>query len=138
MHHLAILAKKRKLLAKIISGEKTIESRWYKTKRTPYNNIKTNDTIYFKDSGEPITVQATVEKVLFFDLRHTKVNNLIEKYADRIGLKQRDPQEYAKFNYCTLIWLKEVKEIPKFNINKQGYGNMAAWITLEDISQIKI
>ena len=58
MDHLAILAKKRNLLPKIISGEKTIESRWYKFKKTPYNNISIGDTVYFKDSGEPANVKA--------------------------------------------------------------------------------
>ena len=66
MHHLAILDKKRKLMDKIISGEKSIESRWYKLKKTQWGMIQIGDTIYFKDSGDPVTVQATVEKALFF------------------------------------------------------------------------
>ncbi|MBI1972386.1 ASCH domain-containing protein, partial [Candidatus Woesearchaeota archaeon] len=44
MDHLAIL--KKKWLEKILSGEKTIESRWYKQKITPYQKIAKGDTAY--------------------------------------------------------------------------------------------
>ena len=140
MHHLAILDKKRKLLQKIISGEKSIESRWYKLKKTPYGNIKTGDTVYFKDSGEPVTVQATVEKVLFFsDMTKEKYKEIIEKYADAICLQNRNINDYMKknYNYITLIFLKEVKEIKPFSVDKTGYGMMAAWITVENIKKLK-
>ena len=64
MDHLAILAKESKLLGKILSGRKKIESRWSKFKRTPYGNIIKGELIYFKDSGKPVTVKAKVSKVL--------------------------------------------------------------------------
>ncbi len=141
MHHLAVLEKKRKLLEKIISGEKSIESRWYKMRKTPYGVIKAGDTIYFKDSGEPVTVQATVERVLFFsDLTKEKYKDIIEKYGDAISLKNRNVDDYLKqkYNYVTLVFLKDVKPIQPFSINKKGYGVMAAWITVEDINTIKV
>ena len=47
MHQLAILDKKRKLLEKILSGKKTIESSWYKLKKTPYGMMKTGDTVIY-------------------------------------------------------------------------------------------
>ncbi|MDP3728901.1 MAG: hypothetical protein Q8R18_05640 [bacterium] len=140
MDHLAILDKKRKLLQKIISGEKSIESRWYKLKKTPYGIIKTRDTIYFKDSGEPVTVKASVEKVLFFsDMTREKYKDILEKYAEKICLQNRNVDDYLKqkYKYITLIFIKDVQEITPFEINKKGYGLMAAWITVEDIKKIK-
>ena len=80
MHHLAILDKKRKLLSKILSGEKTIESRWYMQKRTPWDKIKAGDTIFFKDSGEPVRVKAQVSEVQQFYLPETDVSSLLKKY----------------------------------------------------------
>lgn len=140
MHHLAILDKKRKLLAKIISGEKSIESRWYKIKKTPYGIVKGGDIIYFKDSGEPVTVKATVEKVLFFsDMTREKYKDILEKYADAICLQNRNIENYLqqKYNYITLIFLKNVQEIQPFEVDKTGYGLMAAWITVENIQKLK-
>ena len=140
MEHLAILDKKRKLLSKILSGEKTIESRWYKMKKTPYAMIKAGETIHFKDSGEPVTVQAKVEKVLFFsDMTKEKYTNIIETYGDRICLENRNVQEYVKqgYKYITLVFLRDVQKIEPFGIDKKGYGMMAAWITVEDINKVK-
>jgi hypothetical protein len=49
--HVAILKPNWKLLPKLLNGEKTIETRWYLHKFAPWNQVKANDTIYFKDSG---------------------------------------------------------------------------------------
>lgn len=66
MEHLAIMKKSWKLTEKILSGEKKIESRWYKSKRVPFGRISAGETVYFKDGGEPVTIKAEVEKVLQF------------------------------------------------------------------------
>ncbi len=138
MDHLAILDKKRKLLEKIASGEKTIESRWYQFKRTPYQKIKTGETIYFKDSGEAVSVRAKVSNVLFFDhLDENKIKRIITQYGDRIGISLSSVERLIGKNFCTLIFLENVERITPFNIDKKGYGMMAAWITLDDIEKIK-
>lgn len=142
MDHLAILDKKRKLLSKIISGEKTIESRWYKSKVTPWDRIKTGETVYFKDSGEPITVKATVSEVLQFYLPETNIVELLEKYGEEIGFSSENRKELVKWceqrKYCILIRLKNVEKIPPFEINKKGFGLMAAWIAVEDINLLRM
>ena len=143
MQHIAILAKKRKLLDKIISGEKTIESRWYKSKVSPWNKIKEGEIVYFKESGDPVSVKAEVEKVLFFEnLDLEKVKDIVNKYGDQIALsKNRDDKFWKYFDnrkYCILIFLKNIQEIDPFNINKKGFGLMSAWICVDDVNRIKI
>lgn len=138
MHHLAILAKPRKLLTKILSGEKSIESRWYQHQKTPYNSISKDDTIYFKDSGEPVTVKATVAAVKFFaDLDEMKIKSILEEYGKRICIPLSSAPTLSGKKYCTLIFLKDVIEIEPFRVDKSGFGLMAAWITVDDIGRIK-
>ncbi len=138
MNHLAILSKERKLLAKIISGEKTIESRWYKFKRTPYQNISAGEIIYFKESGMPVTARAKVSRVLFFDsLNPEKVTRILEEYGKQIGISVSHAQDLAGKNFCTLIFLEDVEQIEPFDIDKKGYGLMSAWITVENINSLK-
>ncbi len=143
MQHIAILSKKRKLLDKIISGEKTIESRWYKSKTAPWNRIKSGEVVYFKDSGDPVKVKAEVDKVLFFeDLDLEKVKEIVNDYGDKIALSKNKDDQFWKYlnnrKYCILIFLKNVHEIEPFNINKKGFGLMSAWICIEDVDRIKI
>ena len=134
MHHLAILSKKPNFLDLILKRKKTIESRWYQTKRTPYNNIKPGDTIFLKNSGEPVSAKASVSKVLQFNLKQTKPKEIIKKYGKQIGIKYSKQLEK---NYCILIFIKNPHKIPKFNINKEGFGNMSAWITINNIKELR-
>ena len=136
MHHLAILSKKPNFLDLILKRKKTIESRWYQTKRTPWNKIKKGDVIFLKNSGEPVTARADVERVLQFDLRHKRVKDIIDRYGKQICINST--KGLTNKNYCILIFLKNPKTIPKFNIDKSGYGNMSAWITVPNIKQITL
>ena len=54
MDHVAIMKKSWGLTQKILTKQKKIESRWYKSKYSPWGKIEKNDFVYFKDSGEPI------------------------------------------------------------------------------------
>jgi len=139
MQHIAILKKSWKLIDKILSGEKKIESRWYKNKSAPWNKIKAGETVYFKESGSPVTIKTEVEKVLqFSNLTPNKVKELLNKYGENIGIKANDFYEQLKDkNYCLLIFLKNSKKIKPFQINKTGFGLMSAWICVNNIEQIK-
>ena len=140
MDHLAILSKKSKLLDKILSGEKTIESRWNIPRITPYENVSPGDTIYFKESGVPeVTAKATAKETLFFgDLTLSKIEKILQQYASSIGVGKSYAQEIKNRKYCTLVFLEDVQEIEPFKIDKTGYGTGCAWITVEDIKTIKL
>ncbi len=142
MHHVAIMKKSWDMIPKILNGEKTIESRWYKTKRAPWGYIAKGDIVYFKNSGDPITAQATVTHVLEFNFILTPCfkKEVVEKYAKSIGLSKDELEKAAKVsNYCILIFLEKPKVIAKpFNIDKKGFGAPAAWITIENIKEIKM
>jgi len=137
MDHLAILSK-GKLLSKILSGEKTIESRWYVSRKTPYMNIAEGDSVYFKESGSPVTASAKVSKALFFrDLDKNKIESILHEYGKQICVPLSFASELSGKRFCTLVFLKDVKPINPFSIDKEGYGLMAAWITVDNISSIR-
>lgn len=143
MDHVAIMKKSWKLTEKILSGEKSIESRWYKSKRSPWGKIKKGDIVYFKDSGEPVSIKAKVENVMtFFDLNPIKIKQILNKYSEDDGIdKSQLPKFFKRFKdkkYCLLIFLKEPKRIKPFYINKTGFGMMSAWLVTEDIDKIKV
>jgi GNAT superfamily N-acetyltransferase/ASC-1-like (ASCH) protein len=139
--HVAILKKSWDLLSKIVSGEKTIESRWYKNRSHPWNRVLKGDTIYFKDSGEKVSVKAKVKKVLQFrNLNQHKVEEILEKYGDRICLNSKSYNRYYdNRNYCILVFLEDVVDLDSpFDIDKSGYGNAAAWLCVKDIDTVKL
>jgi len=141
MDHVAIMNKSWHLIPKIVSGEKTIESRWYQTKRAPWDKAKVGETIYFKNSGEAVTTSATISKVLQFSLTSlADTKAVVEKYGEAICLLNRDPATWDKSpKYCILLFLKDPKLLPHpFHIDKKGFGISSAWMVVEDIGKIKV
>lgn len=141
MQHLAIMKKSLGYLEKIKSGQKIIESRWYISKRAPWNKIRKGDTVYFKNSGYDVSLKSKVKKVLQFEnLTPKKTKEILNKFGKRIGIENNNTffKGIKDKKYCVLIFLENTKEIPEFTINKKGFGMMSAWITLEDINKIKI
>lgn len=142
MEHVAIMKKSWGLTRKILAGQKKIESRWYKVKYSPWNKIKPGETVYFKDSGSPVTIKSRVKKIIQFDdLTPSKVNEILKRYGDDDGIEKNDlPKFFELFKnrkYCILIFLMDVKSITPFEINKTGFGAMSAWITINNINKIK-
>jgi len=138
MEHLAILSTKRKLLSKILTGDKKIESRWYKFKRPPFGSISKGDTIYFKESGKPVSAKAKAENVLTYEnLTRNNIIKIIKKYGNLIGIDLNFVDKVKDKRLCILIFLNNVQKIEPFEINKKGYGLMNAWISINDINKIK-
>lgn len=150
MDHIAILRKSNikkgdNLLKDILDGKKTIESRWYVHKISPWNNISIGQIIYFKESGCPVTAKAIVSDVIQYEnLTPELIEEIITKYGKLISpssslesfLVWGKKQEKKK--YCILVFLKNIEKIEPFNINKQGFGISAAWLITPDINKIKI
>ncbi len=142
MEHIAIMRKSWGLTQKILTGEKKIESRWYKARYAPWDRIKPGEIVYFKDSGEPVTIKTEVEKVIqFSNLTPEKVKKILHQYgqADGLGI-DKIPEFFDMFKhkkYCILIFLKNPQKIEPFEIDKSGFGAMSAWISVSDVNKIK-
>jgi ASC-1-like (ASCH) protein len=142
MEHVAIMKKSWGLTDKVLDGEKKIESRWYSVKYKPWDRIEAGETIYFKDSGEPVAVRATVRKVLqFADLVPEKVKKILDEYGGDDGIASEKTQYFfEKFKnkkYCILIFLKDPVKVKSFNIDKTGFGAMSSWITVDNVLKIR-
>ncbi len=131
------------LTHKILSGEKKIESRWYTSRVTLWDRIKPGDMVYFKDSGESVSLKAQVRNVLqFSDLTPQKVQEILDQYGKDDGIDSSDISKFFDMfqnkQYCILIFLKNPQVVQPFQINKKGFGAMSAWITVEDIREIQL
>lgn len=142
MYHIAIMKKSWDLIPKILNGQKTIESRWYKTKRSPYDKIKLSETVYFKNTGEAVTAKAEVSKVLQYrNLTPERIYKLIDEFGGEGKIHfpnlTEAKRDLVNKKYCVLIFLKDSKMVKPFKINKSGFGAMSAWICVADIRTIK-
>lgn len=143
MEHVAIMNKKWQLIPKILNGQKTIESRWYISKRAPWKTINEGELVYFKNAGEKVGVQAKVEKIRRFEnLNKDKIREVLRQYGLRIGFGSDRIEENVEFykdkKYCILIWLREAHEITPFKIDKRGFGTGAAWLSIDSVGRIRL
>ena len=130
------------LTDKILTGQKTIESRWYKNRYAPWGKIKTGETVFFKNSGQPVALKAKVHKIIQIgNLTPVIVGNILNEYGARIGLSETDLPHYNELfkdkMYCLLIFLCDTQAIKPFQINKDGYGAMSSWISVTSVRELK-
>lgn len=141
MDHLAIMDPKTKFLDQILSGSKTIESRWYLHRRSPWEKVALGDTIYFKPSGKPVTAKALVCEVRYFsELNPERVLAILNRYQSELGLaanKQSFFEAVKNKKYAILISICDLKKVTPFLISKHGFGSQSAWLTVPDINMIK-
>lgn len=128
MRHIVIL--KKIYYDMIMDGSKTIESRWAMSKFPPYNKVSVGDTLYFKVTGCDVTATATVSDVKFYELTPELVEEIRIKYGKFIGTdKFKDWKSTLNKKYCSLVWIKDVKEIEPMKVKR---SNGAGWIIMND------
>jgi len=140
MEHVAIMKKSWGLTQKILSGQKTVESRWFKFKSAPWDRISQGEIIYFKDSGSLVSVKAVVDKVVqISDLTSDKVTTILNEYSADLGISDVSGfcELFKDKKYCILIFLKKPESIEPFDIDKSGFGSMSAWICVDNVEKIK-
>lgn len=140
MDHVAIMKKSRGLIPKILTREKTIESRWYKNKTAPWGNINSGDIVYFKNAGEGVSAKAEISRVeAFSGLGAKKIRDLLIENSKLIGIKDIEKfyEQIKNKRYGLLIHLKKPEKIESFGINKKGFGTMAAWMCVGDINSVR-
>lgn len=123
MKHLVIL--KQPYFDMLLSGEKTVESRWSMHKIAPYNKVSVGDVLYLKETGKNVKYKCLVSDVKFFELDKEKVDFIKEKYNKYIRIK--DFSECYKKNYCTLIWVSNIETIKEMKVKR---SNGAGWIIM--------
>lgn len=127
--HIVIL--KKKYYNKILSGEKTIESRWSYNKCLPYLKVSVGDELLIKECGKDVEVVATVCKVEFYELNPQLVDTLRIKYGKEIGSeKVEDWLGTMNKKYCSLVLFNDVKKVPPIKVKK---SNGAGWMIYEKI-----
>lgn len=114
-------------LTYILNGTKTIESRFSKNKILPYNQISSDDIVLLKKSGSDVVAYFTIKKVMFFDLNYISINEIKDRYNEKLCVEEDFWISKSNSNYATLIIINKVVKLKPFHIDKKG---MQTWIKL--------
>lgn len=128
MKHIAIF--RQPFFDMVLSGEKTIESRWSMNRIAPYNKVKIGDKLLLKLTGMPVTATAKVKDVKFYELTPEIADDIKLKYGKQIGTdKFENWENFRQKKYCTLVWLDDVKTTKPQRVQR---SNGAGWIVVKD------
>ena len=125
-YHLVIF--KKSYLDAILTGRKTVESRFYQTNQKHLSQINPGDKLFLKASSGPVTAEATVADVKFYDnLNPALIEQIKAKHNKQI--LGDDPYWKQKSNarFGILCRLKDVRPITPRFIRKFDWR---AWVVL--------
>lgn len=133
--HLAILTKN--WIDPILSGEKTIESRFSKVRCAPYGKVKIGDKIFLKESGGLVKGSCIVDNVKTYAFRsESEIHHIYREKGQAIFAGEYDPQQpppekWLTAKYATLIYITD--PIPyldgAFPYKKK---DQRAWVLLDE------
>ena len=132
--HLAIMNKLA--IEAILSGRKTVETRFSKNKIIPYGAVSIGDLVYMKPPGEDIVGQFKVKKVFYFEgLSPDDVNKIFSDYGKGISVTdknvdakyQNDKQESS---FGTLIFISESERFITSPIKVKKH-DLRGWMVLD-------
>ncbi len=129
-YHLVIL--KKPYLDAILSGQKTVESRFTKTRRPFFGRVGKGDEIFFKVSSGPVCATATIASVKSFEnLTPQKIADTKDEYNHLICGSEEYWDSRADCKYGVLVWLKGVCATEPVRIDKKDWR---AWMVLTEKS----
>jgi len=127
--HIAIL--KPRFLNMILDGAKTVESRFTKTDRPPFNQVTPGEAIHLKQSGGPFAAVAEAGRVWSKHATDEReLRRVFDRFADRVGVDATYWPLVRGKPFVTMIELKVVQ--PCTAAPRYKPRNMWAWYTLDD------
>ena len=127
-YHLAIL--KRPYLDAILEGKKRIESRFTKTRRSPFGRVCVGDKIFLKLSSGPVCAVAVAAKVKNFKgLAPEEIAKLKHRYNRLICGSNEYWKSKADCKFGLLVWLEDVRLIEPVRIAKRDWRG---WVVLSE------
>jgi ASC-1-like (ASCH) protein len=135
-YHLVVV--KRPYLEAILQGQKTIESRFTRSKRHFFGRVLPDDKLFLKLSSGPVCATATVAAAKHFEnLTGRRILEIKQQYNDHI--KGTDEYWRSKMGcgFGLLVWLKDVEPVEPVRISKKDWR---AWVVLtprEDFGLLK-
>ncbi|MDO8498689.1 MAG: ASCH domain-containing protein [bacterium] len=132
--HLAIMHKSA--LEAILSGKKTVETRFSKHKISPFGVINARDLVFMKPPGGEIVGQFRVKKVFSFEgLTPKDIEKIFSDYGKEISVGDKlEDEAYEKLKqgsfYGTLIFISESERLITSPI-KIKKSDLRGWMVIE-------
>jgi hypothetical protein len=123
--HLAIFAEP--FLSMVLSGQKTIESRFSRNRCAPYGEIDNGDIVLLKEVAGPICGLALARRIWCYDLEAEPIERIRGRFGAGICADDDFWSSRADALYATLIELDAPASIAPVNCDKR---DRRGWVSL--------
>ena len=126
--HLAVFIEP--YLGYILSGRKTVESRFSIVRFPPYGRVSRGDLVLLKQSGGPVVGICEIGAAWFYKLEPRSWDTIRLEFTR--ALCAEDPefwQSRSSANYATLMYVSRAKQIPPLSWPK---SDRRGWVVLQD------
>lgn len=123
--HLAIFA--QPFLSMVLSGEKTIESRFSRNRCAPYGEIDDGDIILLKEVSGPICGLVLARRTWCYDLGTEQIGSIRHRFGAGICADDEFWSSRADALYATLIELEAPASIAPVSCDKR---DRRGWVSL--------
>lgn len=133
--HLAIMYKPA--IEAILSGQKTIETRFSKNRIVPFGEVHVGDVVYIKPPGEDLVGQFRVKKVFSFDgLTPADIDKIFKDFGKQISVGDKVEDEKYKSDkkdsrFGTIIFISESERFITSPV-KIKKRDLRGWMVLEN------
>ena len=129
MKHLAIFKGRGADL--ILTGKKSIESRFSKRKDPPFGAVSAGDLVYIKPSGKDIIGQFRVKKVIFFDgLDIGDIKGIRKRWGQELAVDESYWKGKEEARYGTLIFIGDSSQFLTSPV-KIPKKDLRGWVVIE-------
>jgi len=128
--HVAIFAEP--YLSLIVSGRKTVESRFSRNRCAPYGEIGNGDIILIKEVAGPICGVALAKRTWYYDLATEPIARIKERFGAGICADDEFWSSRAGALFATLIELDATTSIAPIRFDKR---DRRGWVSLRSRQQ---
>lgn len=123
--HVAVMVEP--YLRYVLDGTKAIESRISKTRQPPYHAAECGDLVLFKESSGPVVGCAVISNAMYFELDHTPLLTLRERFGPLIRALPDFWEAKADARYASLLRIVKVETFEPFPVPKR---DPRGWVRL--------
>jgi ASC-1-like (ASCH) protein len=124
--HLAVLVEP--YLSLLLSGRKTVESRFSMTRRSPFRQVKANDILILKRSAGPVVGVCRVAEVQFYQLDRATLAHLRKTFHESLAIEdERFWERQGEMRYATLMRVSHAMALDGIRCGKR---DQRGWVTL--------
>jgi hypothetical protein len=123
--HLAVFSEP--FLSFVLSGRKTLESRFSRFRIAPFDAVAPGDVILIKAAAGPIRGIALAQRTWFFDLSSAPIRTVREQFSAGICADDKFWDDKRDAVFATIIELAELASIEPLGCHKR---DRRGWVTL--------